>query len=200
MGRAGADTTSLGLLARVKAHEPGSWDKLVDLYTPLLFSWCRKSGMSEVDTQDVGQEVFKAVFRKIGAFHRDRDGDSFRAWLRTITQRKIADHVNKRGVAQAAGGSDARSRMEKLPADDATDQSDEALRADERRILLRQVLKQLEPSFKKETWQAFWLVAAEGQNPKQVAIDLGMTINSVYLAKSRILHRIREEFGGLIEV
>jgi RNA polymerase sigma-70 factor (ECF subfamily) len=197
----------LGLLARVKAQEHGSWEQLVALYTPLVYRWCRQRQLPEVDAEDVGQEVFRAVFRKIGDFRRDQAGQSFRAWLHTITARKIIDHRKRGNQAPAVGGSDARKQLEEVPAVDARDSSDasendhgsEMGAADERRILLRQALKQLERAFKPVTWQAFWQVDIEGRPPAVVAHELGITPNAVYLAKSRVRKRLREEFAELVE-
>jgi RNA polymerase sigma-70 factor, ECF subfamily len=204
-GRAGGDATSVGLLARVKAREQGSWEQLVALYTPLVYHWCRKARLAPADAaEDVGQEVFKAVFRKIGTFRREKAGDSFRAWLRAITQSKIIDHLRRKGAQPAgAGGSAALRLMEGVAAGQADDASatvaEDQAAGDERRLMFRQALKQLEPTFKKETWQAFWQVVAEGRTPAAVAGDLGVSVNTVYLAKSRVLRRFREEFADLLD-
>lgn len=203
-GRAGGQTTSLGLLARVKAHEQGSWDKLVGLYSPLIYHWCRRAGLQAVDAEDVGQEVFRSVFRKIGTYRHDQKGNTFRGWLRTITQKKVLDfykRVNRQPPAR--GGSDALHLLEALPADPASnpgnDPATTTAAADEKTILFRQALKQLEAEFTEQTWQAFWRVVAGGQTPGDVASQLGITVNVVYLAKSRVLRRFREEFADLVD-
>jgi RNA polymerase sigma-70 factor (ECF subfamily) len=41
------------------------------------------------------------------------------------------------------------------------------------------------------TWQAFWRTAVEGHDPRQAARDLGLTLAAVYLAKSRVMARLR---------
>ncbi len=199
--RSAAASTSLGLLARVKAREHGSWEQLVALYTPLIYHWCRKARLPAGDAEDVGQEVFRAVFRNIAAFGRDQAGQSFRAWLRRITQSKVIDRARQKQPV-AVGGSAARDWLESVA--EAGDSSDadatvEWSAVEERRILLRQALKQLEPDFKPETWRLFWLVIAESRSPAAVAQDLGVNVNSVYLAKSRVLQRLRAEFAELVE-
>jgi RNA polymerase sigma-70 factor (ECF subfamily) len=204
LGRAQRASTSLSLLARAKAGAAGSWEQLVGLYTPLVYHWCRQSRLTAVDAEDVGQEVFRAVYRNLGRFRRDNAGDSFRAWLRRITQTKVIDFARKKDVQpQGIGGSAAARALAGLAAGGASDSADlpadDGASADERRILFRQALKQLEPAFAKETWQAFWRVVAEGLAPATVARDLGMTVNAVYLAKSRVLRRFREEFANLVE-
>jgi RNA polymerase sigma-70 factor, ECF subfamily len=193
--------TSLGLLERARQRAPGAWDQMVSLYTPLVYCTCRRAGLGAADTEDVGQEVFLAVARKLVDFRRERPGDSFRGWLRTITTRKIRDHWRKHPPAlAAAGGSDALQRLGQLaessgaPADDSGSSDGE-----ETRTLLRQALRLLEPQFKGPTWQAFWRVCVAGRSPAEVAKELGMTLNAVYLAKSHVLHRFREEFADLVD-
>jgi RNA polymerase sigma-70 factor, ECF subfamily len=203
-GRQHGDSTSVGLLARARLGEAGAWDQLVSLYAPLVYHWCRQARLTAVDAEDVGQDVFRAVFRKIGTFRRERVGDSFRAWLRRVTENKIIDHKRKNGAEpQGVGGSEAQRVMARVAADEGIDSAGSAAgenaTAGERRILFRQALIQLEPAFTKETWQAFWRVVADSQAPAAVARDLGMTVNAVYLAKSRVLRRFREEFADLVE-
>src|ERR1043166_771651 len=105
--------TSPSLLARAHANQAGAWQRLVELYAPLVYHWCGRAGLGKEDTADVFQEVFRAVSGPLGGFHRDGPGDSFRGWLRTITRNKIRDHF--RGIQDeplAAGGTDAQQRMQ----------------------------------------------------------------------------------------
>jgi RNA polymerase sigma-70 factor (ECF subfamily) len=53
--------------------------------------------------------------------------------------------------------------------------------------------------FENRTWDAFRRVAIEGQPSARVATDLGMSIEAVYQAKSRVLRRLRQELDGLLE-
>jgi RNA polymerase sigma-70 factor, ECF subfamily len=111
------DGTSPSLLVRVRANEAGAWERLVDLYAPLVYHWCRRCRLPPEDAADVFQEVFRAVAEHLGGFRRDRPGDSFRAWLRTITRSKVRDHVRRQaGQAQAPGGTDAQRLLHEVPA------------------------------------------------------------------------------------
>ena len=83
--------TSRSLLERVRADDAAAWDRLVNLYAPLVFYWCRGADLQEEDAADVLQEVFLAVATRLSSFHKDRPGDTFRGWLRVITQHKILD-------------------------------------------------------------------------------------------------------------
>jgi RNA polymerase sigma-70 factor (ECF subfamily) len=191
-----ANSTSLGLLERVKAKDQAAWEQMVSLYAPLVDHWSRRAGLQEADAADVRQEVFLAVARKIGDFHRDRAGDTFRGWLRTITQRKLCDHREKvrAGPVTGAGPQEQPGHREPAPGE-----ASEESAAEETQILYRRALDLIRRDFEERSWQAFWRVVIEGQKPRDVAVELGMTANAVYLAKGRVLARLREEFAGAIE-
>ena len=187
--------TSSSLLDRVKADEAGAWDRLVTLYAPLLYHWCRKWKLQEEDLADVFQEVFKTLVIHIGGFRREREGDTFRGWLRTITRNKVLDHFRKQG-READGGSDANQRLARIPApeDDANDPEEaEAMR----RLFLRG-LDLIRDEFEERTWKAFWGTAIEGRSPQDVGTRLSMSPGAVRVAKSRVLQRLREELGDVL--
>jgi RNA polymerase sigma-70 factor (ECF subfamily) len=189
--------TSLSLLARVRLNQPDAWERLVDLYAPLVYHWCRRSDLGPEDTADVFQEVFRAVAEHIGGFHRDRAGDTFRGWLRTITQNKIRDHFRRRaGEPQAGGGTDAQRRLLAVPEEEPGEDPSEA------GLLHRQlhgVLEGIRGEFEERTWQAFWQVQMEGRAPAEVGTELDMTAAAVRKAKFRVLRRLREEMGELLD-
>lgn len=115
-GRAEPSTISSTLLDRIRARRPDAWQRLVDLYGPVVYRWCRQLGVGSADAADCVQEVFAAVAAGIGQFHRDRPGDSFGAWLRTITRSKVADHFRRRqGRPDAEGGTTAYQQLLNLP-------------------------------------------------------------------------------------
>jgi RNA polymerase sigma-70 factor (ECF subfamily) len=198
---AGSADSSLSstLLARMRTGERAAWDRLVELYGPVVYAWCRARRLQAADAADVGQEVFAAVAAGLERFRRDCPGDSFRGWLRGITQHKLADFWRRRvGQPEATGGSDAQQRLAELPADDST-MSQGGGSLSETKLLLQRALELVRLEFEGPTWRAFWRVVVEGQASADVAGALGMTCNAVYVAKSRVLRRLREEFGDLID-
>jgi RNA polymerase sigma-70 factor (ECF subfamily) len=195
-GAAGA--TSLGLLERARAHDPAAWDRLVQLYSPLVDRWCRQASLQDADADDVRQEVLMAVARGLDNFRRDAAVGTFRGWLRAITRHKIANHWRRTPPGQAAGGSDAYEQFQQIPAQGSEDTPDPAT-AEETDVLYRRALHLLATEFEEGTWKAFWRVVVEGQRPADVAADLNVTRNAVYLAKSRVMTRLREEFRDLID-
>lgn len=189
--------TSPSLLVRVQGNETGAWTRLVDLYAPLVYHWCRRANLGPEDTADVFQDIFGAVAEHIGRFRRDRTGDTFRGWLRTIARSKIIDHARRmEHKPRAAGGTDAQMRFQAVP--------DPFLEPDpsEDDILhqqLRRTLEDIRGEFEERTWQAFWKVQMEGKDASDAGRELGMTGAAVRKAKLRVLRRLRRELGDLLE-
>jgi len=192
-------STSRSLLKRLHANDPGAWDRLILLYAPLVWHWCRRMDLPAQDIADVFQEVFQAVATHFHNFHRDRPGDTFRGWLRTITRNKVRDHYRMRQrEPQAAGGTEARDWWSRVP--DAPDPMDEE--CDDREtdhLLFHQALELIQGSFEETTWRAFWRVVVDGRSPQEVADELEMSPGAVRVAKCRVLHRLRQELGDLHE-
>jgi RNA polymerase sigma-70 factor (ECF subfamily) len=183
----------------VRADEPAAWDHLVTLYAPTVLHWCRRGGLREQDVADVFQEVFQAVLLHIGTFRKERACDTFRGWLRRITQNKVRDHFRRLGrEARGVGGSSARERLAQLPGPPPVEDDRADPDVGERGLLAR-ALAQVRGEFEEHTWTAFWRTAVEGRAAKDVAADLSMSPGAVRVAKSRVLRRVREELGDFME-
>jgi RNA polymerase sigma-70 factor, ECF subfamily len=189
------DSTSSTLLQRVKLHDAEAWRRLVRLYGPLVFLWCRRSGLARHDSADVAQEVWAAVATHIAEFRRDRPGDTFRGWLWTITRNKVRDRLRSQEPL-AIGGTSIQGAMAEIP-DDQTDSSQ--LVPNERQILMRRALELIRSEFEDRTWKAFWRAAVDQRPAVEVAAELAITPGAVRQAKYRILRRLREEMDGLLE-
>ena len=194
-----SDSMSRSLLVRLREMDSDAWEQLISLYTPLVYFWCQKLGLSEQDIPDVVQEVFKSVTTNIDSFRHDRPQDTFRGWLRTITRSKAIDHFRRRGRQPlAAGGSVAQRRMTEV-AEMIDDSLDESVDQPAYRALFLRALEVIRKDFKDQTWQAFWRVVVDGQSAGEVAEALSMRPGTVRVAKSRVLHRLRQELGELLE-
>lgn len=191
--------TSLTLLQRLRTSEEAAWRRLVHLYGPLVRYWCARWGVSGADADDVTQEVFQAVATGLEGFRRDRPGDTFRGWLHGITRNKLLLHARRIDrQPQAAGGSDAWLRWQELAArpNDPPVEEDPAAEVD---ALYRRALELVRGEFEEQTWRAFWLYAVDGRAAADVAADLGVTSAAVRKAKSRVLRRLKQEVGELVD-
>jgi RNA polymerase sigma-70 factor (ECF subfamily) len=188
--------TRRSLLDGARARDAAAGERLVALYAPLVLSWCRVWGLRDDDAADVIQEVFQAIATHLGGFRRQRAGDTFRGWLRTITRNKVNDHFRRTKREPAGvGGSEARALLLQVAGAEPTDGSTPADAAEGE--LLRRALEMIRGEFEPRTWEAFWQTAVEGRATADVAADLGMSPGAVRVAKSRVLHRLRADLGEL---
>lgn len=188
------DPTESSLLVRVRSFDETAWNQLVELYAPLIYEWCRRSGLQPSDSADVGQDVFRSVAASIGAFRRHDGTGSFRRWLRAITRSKIIDLVRKR-QNQPREFVATLEWMEQ----DASASENSSIETGEHIRLIRRALAVIRPDFEEKTWQAFWRLAVEGHSAEEIAADLKISPNSIRQAKFRVMKRLREEFGDIIE-
>jgi RNA polymerase sigma-70 factor (ECF subfamily) len=180
------------MLAGARSGNPDSWRNLVRLYAPLVLLWCRRCGLSgprSQDAEDVLQEVFATVSKRINSFSKDGKPAAFRRWLKAIFGYKIREYWGLQPSAPVDP-----SALAQVPAPESS--SDPEATSDEI-ILLRSLLELIRLEFECRTWKAFWMVAAEQRPAKDVAGELGLSVPAVHTAKCRVLKRLREEAEAL---
>lgn len=203
-GAEGANQTSLGLIARAKENDSKAWERMVKLYSPLVYFWCKESGLPEPDLNDVFQEVFHTLARNIKKFRPVENG-TFRGWLRTLTRNKLNDHYRKLGrEPRPIGGTEALHYFGQLPAAPQRHSTSNRTEAPQNEMeiqhsMLCQALANVRCNFAEQTWKAFWMVVIDGRQTNDVAKDLSMRPGTVRVAKSRILKRLRQEIGDAFE-
>lgn len=192
--------SSSTLIYRMKAMDQEAWRRFVHIYGPLVYKWCRNAGLSEDEAADIGQNVFQAVVRKIGDFSHKDSGSTLQGWLRVVTRNKIVDHARaKKAGDKGIGGSDAMNRLAEIPAPNVDSHTAVASDPEDEMILIRRALELVLSDFNEESRRAYLMLVVENRKPAEVASELGLTLNAVYLIKSRITRRLREEFAGVID-
>jgi RNA polymerase sigma-70 factor, ECF subfamily len=185
-------TTPPSLLERLRqSPEQDGWEQFVDMYTPLLVAWTRRLGLSQHEAADLLQDIFTVLVEKLPSFRYD-SAKSFRAWLKTLLMNRWRNDLRKRAGVKEQG--DARL-SEVAAADDLREFEDEEYRS----YLVRRALELMRAEFQPTTWKACWEFVVRDRPATEVAAELGITINAVYLAKSRVLRRLREELAGLLD-
>ncbi len=193
------NATSLSLLHRLRGSpESESWNRLVDLYAPLIRVWLRKYEVQDNDADDLVQEVLLAVSKDLSKFEHGGQPGAFRGWMKAILVNRLRKFWRARDRRpRARGGSHIDARLAQL--EDPASEMSQIWNRQHDQYVLRQLLSLVEPHFAPTTWKAFCRVALEGARPDVVAAEMGISLNSVCLAKSRVIRRLRQESVGLIE-
>ncbi len=190
--------TSISLLERL-AGQPNDddWRRLVELYDPLLRAWMAQMGVAPSEADDLAQEVLLVVFQEIGTFERRGKG-AFGGWLRTILVHRVRDHFRSQKYRPTATGDSAfLGRLHELESREG--ELSQLWDREHDRHVAAALMRRVQGDFAPVTWQAFCLYVLEGQPAAQVAAQLGLSMNSVIVAKSRVLKRLRQELAGLVE-
>jgi RNA polymerase sigma-70 factor (ECF subfamily) len=183
-------STSDQLLDDLQQNLGSGWQRLDAVYMPMIKSWLARQGVRGPDADDLVQDVIVVVLRKLRDFRRERTG-SFRSWLRHITVNCIREHRRRcRREVRGTGSDEMLEMLQQLenPSSELTRTWNE----EHRRFVLQFALAQAKASFSGQTWEAFERTAVNGEDPGSVARVLCMTVNAVYIAKSRVMARMRD--------
>jgi RNA polymerase sigma-70 factor, ECF subfamily len=187
------DSTSVSLLRRLHSDEREiAWERFVDLYAPLIYHWTLRAGLTRSDAAECVQDVLLLLVEKLPTFTYD-PAKSFRAWLRVVTLNKCRDLLRR--------NASAAYRALPLGPKDAVVPDGVELFTDEeyQHSLVHRALEVMQAEFEPNTWRACWELVTSGESVSQVAQRLGMSENAVYLAKSRVLRRLRKELEILVD-
>lgn len=191
--------TSLSLLQRACADaDPDSWERLVDVYRPLLSRWLQRYGVQDADADDLMQEVLLVVVRELPDFEHNQRIGAFRKWLRTVLVNRLRDYWRSRQHRPVpTGQTDFLARLDELE-DEQSGLSRIWDQEHDEQVMAR-LLALLQPRFEPQTWQAFQRQVFDGQRADAVAEELEIPLASVYAAKSRVLSTLRQEAQGLLD-
>ena len=190
--------TRRSLLLRAQTGDENAWTDLTELYRPLILAWLNRQGVPAGDLEDLSQEVLLSVVKHLPGFQHSGQRGALRSWLCTIVCSRTTDYWRAADPAtQASGGSGAAAALQQFadPDSELNRQWDE----EHDRYVLHCLLDLVEEEFELITLQAFRRLALDGVSGAEAAQELGLSVAAVYVAKSRVLHRIRQEAEGLIE-
>jgi RNA polymerase sigma-70 factor (ECF subfamily) len=186
-------STPVSLLERLRQpDEQAAWERFVQLYTPLLFHWARRLGLQGQESADLVQDVFAILVQKLPAFRYD-PARRFRAWLWTVTLHRCRQRQRRQPVLRLSEDPEGLAGLA------APDETDAVAEEEYRRYLTRRALDLMRAEFQPATWKAFWECVVNERPAGAVAGELGLTENAVYLAKGRVLRRLRRELEGLLD-
>jgi len=191
--------TSVSLLDSLRDESDGvAWQTLCDLYSPLMRNWLARNATPPADVDDLVQDVLLVVVRRIGEFQREPRRGAFRRWLKTITINCLRDHWRKKKrQAAAPGGTEFGEIIEQLA--DPHSGISQMWDREYDECVTRFLLEQVRGRFSEKSWKAFQRFALDGLNADEVARELEMSPNAVFIAKSRVMSKLREVGHGLID-
>ncbi|MGZ0167207.1 MAG: RNA polymerase sigma factor [Planctomycetales bacterium] len=191
------NTTRPSLLVRIRdLRDEMAWGEFAQLYTPLIYRFARQSGLQDADASLVTQDVLVTVARTIHRFEYNPKSGSFRGWLKVVTRSRLNDFLRAQGrEVQGTGDTGMLNVIEEQP--DAS--QPDLWEREFRRTLFEWAVDRIRCDFEDTTWQAFWQTSVGSRETSDVAEELGLSVGAVYIARSRVLARLRKEIEEVDE-
>ena len=179
------DTRASLLLRLQQPDDERAWQEFVEIYQPLIERLAIRYGLQSADAQDISQEVLARVAKAIPEWEHDPARGSFRGWLTRVTRNLTIEQFRTR--ARRPLTNPESGQLEQSQRD-----ADSIFQLEQQRELFGWAARKARDQFVPTTWQAFWLTAVEQQSPSEVAEQLGLSTGAVYIARSRVMARLRE--------
>jgi len=185
------DTRASLILRLPTRADAQAWQEFVSLYEPFVHRFARRSGLQDADARELVQDVLLSVVQAVGRWQVDPERARFRTWLFRIAKNRLLDVLARRDRQAVRAGESAlldHSQPDGLVSEAALAH---------RRELFRWAAARIKTHFREQTWQAFWQTSVEGDSVAAAARSLRMTEGAVYIARSRVIARLREELQML---
>lgn len=179
------DTRASLLLRLQQPDDERAWQEFVEIYQPLIERLVTRYGLQPADAQDISQEVLTRVAKAIPEWEHDPARGTFRGWLTRVTRNLTIEQLRTR--ARRPLTNPESGQLEQFQRD-----ADSIFQLEQQRELFGWAARKARDQFVPTTWQAFWLTAVEQQSPSEVAEQLGLSTGAVYIARSRVMARLRE--------
>ena len=188
------DTTRPSLLIRIKnPRDAEAWAEFHELYAPLLYRYARARGLSHEDAEDVRATCYETIVRQIARFEYDKQKGGFKAWLRTLVNRRVIDLLRKHRDERADSVA-----LAELPANEPA--PDELWEQHWQEQHLAYCVEQVRASVTPQTFEAFELLVRDECSVPDVCNRLALTPKQVYRAKSRVLQLVRQRMTTMLSV
>jgi RNA polymerase sigma factor (sigma-70 family) len=193
-----APATRITLLNRIRdGRDTVAWEEFARLYGPVIYGFARKRGLQDADAADLVQDVLRSVARNAGKLNYDPRRGTFRGWLYIVTRNKIYNFLSaNKNRPKASGDSGTQERLDNTA--ETRDDPDALWELEYQRQVSSKAMDRVKHEFQPNTWQAFWGTAVEGRAAGDVGTELNMSSGAVYVAKSRVISRLRDEVQRLM--
>lgn len=190
--------TRESLLLRVKSpRDAEAWEEFLGIYRPAVVAMARNRGLQDADAADIAQQVFLSVAQALDGWQPDENGPPFRAWLATIARNAILKALARRRPDRGTGSTSTIDLLNQQPEPEPELARELALEA--RRQMFRWVAEEIRPEFSAATWSLFWETAVENRAIEAVAAETGRSPGAVYMARWRVMQRMKERVGEFTE-
>jgi RNA polymerase sigma factor (sigma-70 family) len=187
--------TRPNLIWRLQAGtDAEAWNEFSAIYRPVIIRLATAKGLQAEDSEDLAQKVILSVAKNIKHWKGDGKRAKFRTWLQRVVRNATLNALTRTPKDAAAGGTAAFEMLAELPQSDS-----DAFDREWRRETLHWAANQVRDEFHPATWDAFWLTAVEGESPEAAAARTGKSIGAVYIARTRVLQRIRAKVAEHLE-
>ena len=177
------------ILRLPSAQDSRAWTEFCSIYEPLIHRFARNQGLQDADAKELVQDVMISVAKSVKDWRVDASRGRFRAWLFRIARNRLIDHLRKRRPDRASGGTEELSALGNVVARESVEAT---LESQHRQELFRSAAALVRDEVQPSTWQAFWKTYVGGLSSEDAARELGITVGAVYIARSRVLHRLRQ--------
>jgi len=189
-------TTPLTLMQRLRSPDRESWERLVNIYEPFIHRLLNLTGLNIHDREDLVQDVMLAIVKAVPEFRHSGQRGAFRLWLRTIVKNRLLGFRRRKATEK-----ETTQKLDStlLNFEDPTSDIGALWEEQHNRYVISRMLQLLEPEFTVTTWLAFKRQSVDGCTAQEASDELGLSVNAVLIAKSRVLRRLRQQAEGIVD-
>ena len=192
------DKTRQTLIQQIARGDPGAWVEANAIYDPLIRNWLGRYQLQASDVDDLTQEVLRVLVHQIKDFEHNGRVGAFRNWLRTTTVNIARNTLRRRNIPVGGGGTEFQAAMVAL--EDPDSRLSRKFDDEHNQHVVSFLLREIERDFKEPTLQVFKMHVVDGISVSETAHNLGVSQATVHTAKSRVLRKLRQRAGALLDL
>ena len=161
------------------------------MYDPFIYRQARRYGLQHADARESVQEVLIAVSKAVRKFEVSPDRGRFRTWLYAVGRNVCLRYLSRLRSRELSGeNTELTAMLAAVPSPESLGSPE--LGIELQRHIFISMSQQIRSEFQSNTWTAFWQTAVENHSIQVVADGLKMSVGSVYVARSRVMARLKQ--------